>query len=76
MMNLFKLLSFTILLACLNLGCQDASHKSGRWNPVRQADWKTRFHDVFFFDKKNGWAVGNNEGSSLEEEISSVIVAT
>ena len=55
MMNLFKLLSFTILLACLNLGCQDASHKSGRWNPVRQADWKTRFHDVFFFDKKNGF---------------------
>ena len=76
MLNLFKLLSFTILLACLNFGCQDSSHKSGRWQPVRQADWKTRFHDVFFFDKKNGWAVGNNEGSSLEEEISSVIVAT
>ena len=27
---------------------------------VREADWKVDFNDVYFFDAKNGWIIGNS----------------
>ena len=61
------LIPFNILMH----GCksqQEQKPKFGRWEIVRQADWKTRFYDVFFIDHKTGWTVGNNEGNSIKEE--------
>ena len=60
------------------IGCQDAEipHRSGSWKQIRQADWETRFYDVFFWNDQKGWAVGNNEGSSHSEDLESVIATT
>ena len=59
------------------IGCtRNQKQKSGRWKIIRRADWETRFYDVFFIDEKTGWAVGNNEGNTIEEEFDSVIAYT
>ena len=55
---------------------QKQKTKFGRWEIMRQADWKTRFYDVFFIDSQTGWAVGNSEGNSIKEEFNSVIAHT
>ncbi|MDP7281310.1 MAG: YCF48-related protein, partial [Candidatus Poribacteria bacterium] len=60
------------------IGCQDTEipHRSGSWKQIRQADWETRFYDVFFWNGQKGWAVGNNEGSSRSEDLESIIATT
>ena len=75
----FTLVSVLIPFNILMHGCnsqQEQKPKFGRWEIVRQADWKTRFYDVFFIDHKIGWTVGNNEGNSIKEESNSVIAHT
>ena len=63
-----------ILAMC---GCETGrKSKSGRWQAVRRADWEARFYDVFFIDENTGWTVGNNDGSSLSEELESTIAHT
>ena len=64
----------SILAMC---GCETGREsKSGRWQAVRRADWEARFYDVFFIDENTGWTVGNNDGSSLAEELESTIAHT
>ena len=73
------LVSILIPFNILMNGCnsqQKQKPKFGRWEIVRQADWKTRFYDVFFIDHQTGWAVGNSEGNSINEEFDSVIAHT
>ena len=71
------LVSILIPLNILMNGCnsqQRQKPKFGRWEIVRQADWKTRFYDVFFIDHQTGWAVGNSEGNSMKN--STVLLPT
>ena len=71
------LLIITGILILITSSCAtDREPKSRKWKILRRADWEARFYDVYFIDRNTGWAVGNHEGSSLTEELESVIAHT